>query len=214
MCCSPADLSVQRERYTQEDRVLFSSGLLSTEREIHAGRPCVVFQRGIVGRLPWCKDYTEPFRSQFNDKQGQWHPHGRDSRCRAVAATTLSIDWLVRQQTAMQTAMQYAERYSLPFPEPAAAAAAEGVNLFWWEPTAAPTRVLLNPEGSPLPMVPSVWGSSLNSPLGCARRCIWLQLYIAVIMRPKWFTCTGYPYGWPAWGCVTPLHQGSRAAWS
>jgi hypothetical protein len=55
-----------------------------------------------------------------------------------------------------QTAVQYAERYSVPFPEPAADAAAEGVNLNWWEPTAAPTRVLLNPEGSPLLMFPSV----------------------------------------------------------
>ena len=51
-----------------------------------------------------------------------------------------------------RNALQYAERCSLPFPEPAAAA--EGVNLFWWEPTAAaPTRVLLNQEESPLPIV-------------------------------------------------------------
>ena len=55
-----------------------------------------------------------------------------------------------------QAAVQYAERYSVPFLEPAADAAAEGVNLNWWEPTAAPTRVLLNPEGSPPPMFPSV----------------------------------------------------------
>ena len=55
-----------------------------------------------------------------------------------------------------QAAVQYAERYSSPFLEPAADAAAEGVNLNWWEPTAAPTRVLLNPEGSPPPMFPSV----------------------------------------------------------
>ena len=59
-----------------------------------------------------------------------------------------------------------AERYSVPFLEPAADAAAEGVNLNWWEPTSAPTRVLLNPEGSPPPMFPSVYGSSLISPLG------------------------------------------------
>ena len=38
----------------------------------------------------------------------------------------------------------------------AAVAAAEGVNLFWWEPTAAPTKVVINLEGSLLPMVPSV----------------------------------------------------------
>ena len=55
-----------------------------------------------------------------------------------------------------QAAVQYAERYSVPFLEPAADAAAEGVNLNWWEPTAAPTRVLLNPEGSPPPMFSSV----------------------------------------------------------
>ena len=30
-----------------------------------------------------------------------------------------------------QIAVQYAERYSLPFPEAAAAAAAQGVNLYW-----------------------------------------------------------------------------------
>ena len=29
------------------------------EREIYARRPCIVLQRGIVGRVPWCKDYTE-----------------------------------------------------------------------------------------------------------------------------------------------------------
>ena len=51
---------------------------------------------------------------------------------------------------------QIVERYSVPFLEPAADAAAEGVNLNWLEPTAAPTRVLLNSEGSPPPMFPSV----------------------------------------------------------
>ena len=30
------------------------------EREIYARRPCIVLQRGIVGRVPWCKDYMEP----------------------------------------------------------------------------------------------------------------------------------------------------------
>ena len=30
------------------------------EREIYARRPCIVLQRGIVGRVPWCKDYTDP----------------------------------------------------------------------------------------------------------------------------------------------------------
>ena len=61
-----------------------------------------------------------------------------------VAFTVL----LSLQLRGQQSAAQYAE--------PAAVAAAEGVNLLWWEPTAAPTRVLLNLEGSPLPMVPSV----------------------------------------------------------
>ena len=30
------------------------------EREIYARRPCIVLQRGIVGRVPWCKVYTDP----------------------------------------------------------------------------------------------------------------------------------------------------------
>ena len=30
------------------------------ERKIYARRPCVVLQRGIVGRVPWCKDYRKP----------------------------------------------------------------------------------------------------------------------------------------------------------
>ena len=30
------------------------------EREIYARRPGIVLQHGIVGRVPWCKDYTEP----------------------------------------------------------------------------------------------------------------------------------------------------------
>ena len=31
------------------------------EREIYARGPCIALQRAIVGRVPWCKDYTEPF---------------------------------------------------------------------------------------------------------------------------------------------------------
>ena len=30
------------------------------EREIYARRPCIVLQREIAGRVPWCADYTEP----------------------------------------------------------------------------------------------------------------------------------------------------------
>ena len=29
------------------------------EREIYARRPCIVLQRGILGRVPWFKDYTD-----------------------------------------------------------------------------------------------------------------------------------------------------------
>ena len=29
------------------------------ERKIYAWRPCIAHQREIVGRVPWCKDYTK-----------------------------------------------------------------------------------------------------------------------------------------------------------
>ena len=35
------------------------------EREIYARRPCIVLQRGIVGRVPWCKDYKDPLPLLF-----------------------------------------------------------------------------------------------------------------------------------------------------
>jgi hypothetical protein len=46
-----------------------------------------------------------------------------------------------------QDATQYADRYALPFSDLDASS-----SLPWWEPPSNPTRVLLNPTGSPLPM--------------------------------------------------------------
>ena len=48
-----------------------------------------------------------------------------------------------------QTAVQYAERYSLPLVPRASSSCSSGrrFNLFWWEPTAAPTRVCLIQRG-------------------------------------------------------------------
>jgi hypothetical protein len=46
-----------------------------------------------------------------------------------------------------QDATQYAFRYALPFSDLDASS-----SLPWWEPPSNPTRVLLNPTGSPLPM--------------------------------------------------------------
>ena len=31
-----------------------ATAVLEREREIYARRPCIVLQRGIVGRVPWC----------------------------------------------------------------------------------------------------------------------------------------------------------------
>ena len=40
---------------------MFAKGCLEWgQREIYAGRPFIVLQRGNVRRIPWCEDYTEP----------------------------------------------------------------------------------------------------------------------------------------------------------
>ena len=48
----PEDANVSKER--------------ERERDLHARRPCIVLQRGVMGRAPWCKGYTEPLRCQCN----------------------------------------------------------------------------------------------------------------------------------------------------
>ena len=45
---------------THRERVRGGDAEREREREIYARRPCIVLQRGIVGRVPWCKDYTDP----------------------------------------------------------------------------------------------------------------------------------------------------------
>ena len=43
--------------YMRKERVHMGMGERDREREIYARRPCIVLQRGVVGRVPWCKDY-------------------------------------------------------------------------------------------------------------------------------------------------------------
>ena len=48
------------------------TGVSQREREIYAGRPCIVLQRVVVGRVPWCRDYTEPLRWSQPLQSGTW----------------------------------------------------------------------------------------------------------------------------------------------
>ena len=55
-------------------------------REIYARIPCIVVQRGIVGRVPWCKDYTGGGGQEGMERRrkkgniaGQWFGLGRES---------------------------------------------------------------------------------------------------------------------------------------
>ena len=51
-------------------------------------------------------------------------------------------------------------------------------------------------------------GLQLNNPLGVNALASGFNCMLQCFMWPVVRLYEGCPYGWPAWGCVTPVHQG------
>ena len=80
--------------------------------------------------------------------------------------------------------------------------------------SAAPMSVLGGPDGKQVlqsreEVVKSRFAEHFADVLDCPT-----TLDLQCFMWPVVYLYEGWPYGWPAWGCVTPVHQGSCAAWS
>ena len=113
-----------------------------------------------------------------------------------------------------QPAVQYAERYSLPFPQPAAAAVAEGVQPVLVGANSSSHQGFAKHGGISSTHGSISLGLQLNSPLGVHAVASGFSFMLQCFMWPVVYLYEGWPYGGPAWGCVTPVHQGSCAAWS
>ena len=58
------------------------------------------------------------------------------------------------------------------------------------------------------------FGLQLSGPLGVHAVASGFNSMLQCLMWPVVRLYEGWPYNWSAWGCVTPLHQRSCAAWS